>query len=326
MSDTVKTIDIPSGLNPPVRIDKYLASLAELALSRSRIQRLIADGHITVNGKTVEARHKLTGGERVVVTVTPEPSSDLTPENLPLDVVFEDEHLLVVNKAAGMVTHPAAGNYHGTLVNALLYHLGRLPESDSPERPGIVHRLDKNTTGLLVVAKTAEIFPRLQAMMQRREIKRTYLALVCGHMPNDTGEIDEPIGRSLRDRRKMVVTNVRSREARTAYTVKERFRSYDLLEVTLHTGRTHQIRVHMAHCGHPVFGDPEYGGRDKWVRGMFAPERPLARRLLDIMKRQALHAARLAFVHPITGEALSFSAELPADMQAALDILRAEGT
>ena len=231
----------------------------------------------------------------------------------------------VVNKPAGMVTHPAAGHYSGTMVNALIHHFEKLASGSGYERPGIVHRLDKGTSGLILIAKTDDIYLKLQQQMQKREIKRTYLALVCGHMKDNEGVIELPIGRSIQDRKKMVVTNVKSREARTSYKLIDRFRSYDLLEVQLHTGRTHQIRVHFSHLGHPVFGDPEYGGRHKWHGGIFAPERELAKHLLDIIPRQALHAQQLEFMHPATQKAIPLRADPPEDIKRVLGTLDKEG-
>jgi 23S rRNA pseudouridine1911/1915/1917 synthase len=210
------------------------------------------------------------------------------------------------------------------LVNALVHHFKQLAKGSGEDRPGIVHRLDKDTTGLLLVARTDIAYQRLQQALQARQVKRTYLALVCGHLKDETGVIDLPIGRSLKNRKKMAVTNLNSRPAVTHYSVIEKFRSYDLLEVTLETGRTHQIRVHLSHLGHPVFGDPEYGGREKWHRGIFAPERPLAKRLLGIMSRQALHARRLEFDHPISGERRTFEAPLPGDFKTLLEVLESE--
>ncbi|MBU0985212.1 MAG: RNA pseudouridine synthase, partial [candidate division Zixibacteria bacterium] len=200
-----------------------------------------------------------------------------------------------------------------------------LPDCGESDRPGIVHRLDKNTSGLLIIARTEETHGLLQQAIQERRVKRQYLALICGHLAEESGRIDLPIGRSLRHRTRMAVTNQNSRESVTDYTLKDRYRSYDLVEIVLQTGRTHQIRVHFSHLGHPVFGDPEYGGREKWHRGIFGPERPLAQKLLGVLQRQALHAGRLVFVHPITGEALDFAAEPPADFQELLVVLDAEG-
>jgi 23S rRNA pseudouridine1911/1915/1917 synthase len=259
------------------------------------------------------------------MVIPPLPTADLAPEQIQLSLVHEDEDIIVVDKPAGMVTHPAAGNLGGTLVNALLHHFPRLSTLPGKDRPGIVHRLDKDTSGLIVVAKTNLAYLRLQQMIQRRQLSRTYVALVCGHVKSQGGVIELPIGRSPRDRKKMAVTTQQGREAVTRYRVQDRFRSYDLLQVDLETGRTHQIRVHFSHLGHPVFGDPDYGGRHKWHRGQFAPERPLGRKLLRIMSRQALHAARLQFTHPRSGEHVDLSSELPPDFRQVLDLLDSEG-
>ncbi len=306
------------------RLDRYLADLPEIDLTRSRIQTLIADGLVTVNGEIVPKNHRVRGGETVVVTIPPAAGPHLDGEDIPLDIVYEDEHLVVVNKPAGMVTHPAPGSHSGTLVNAMIHHLGSLPEGGGADRPGIVHRLDKNTSGLLVVARSEETHRALQTAVRERAIKRTYIALVCGNITPEEGSIELPIGRSRRDRKKMAVSG-HGRAALTHYALLDRFRSYDLLEVNLHTGRTHQIRVHFSHKGHPVFGDPDYGGRHKWLRGMFGPERPLARRLLETLDRQALHASRLEFVHPVTGKALSLTSDPPEDFRTVLAMLDREG-
>ncbi len=309
----------------PERIDRYLGSHPDVRLSRTRIQKLITDGLVTVDDETTTTKYVLKGGEHICITVPAAAPSELTGEDIPLEIVYQDEYLAVVNKPAGMVTHPGAGNRSGTLVNALIHHLGRLPLMGETDRPGIVHRLDKNTTGLLVVAKTEESFKALQEAIFERKVHRTYIVLVCGHMLEDRATIDLPIGRSTRDRKKMSVAYQTGKEAKTGYKLTERFRSYDLLEASLFTGRTHQIRVHFSHLGHPVFGDQEYGGREKWLRGLFGPERPLARKMLRTLHRQALHAHRLEFEHPVTGEKLRFEADLPGDFQKILRILRSEG-
>ena len=310
-------------LAAPERIDRYLASRPEIGASRAQIQKALKAGQALVNRKPVPARHKVSGGETISLTL-PEPEPlEIVPENIPLDIRYEDDELLVVNKPAGMVTHPAVGARKGTLVHALLAHTQSLSEANGPERAGIVHRLDKNTTGLLVVAKTASAHRNLQEQLQSRSVSRTYLGIVCGHMRESEGEIDKPIGRSHRDRKKMAVTSVNSREALTRYRVLERFKSYDFLEIKLATGRTHQIRVHFSHLGHPIFGDPEYGGREKWRRGLFGPERQFGGELLKRLNRQALHAHRLQFVHPATGEEMSFEAEAPEDFLEVLDAMRA---
>ncbi|MEW5995125.1 MAG: RluA family pseudouridine synthase, partial [Candidatus Zixiibacteriota bacterium] len=250
---------------------------------------------------------------------------DLTGEDIPLKIVYEDDQVVVVDKPAGLVVHPAPGHYSGTLVNALIHHFESLAGGSAIERPGIVHRLDKDTAGLILVARTDSAYQKLQQQMQRREIKRTYLALICGHVKEKEGVIELPIGRSHRDRKKMAVTQVSGREAVTRYRLRERFRTYDLLEVDLLTGRTHQIRVHFSHLGHPIFGDPEYGGREKWHRGAFGPERQFASRLLQLIDRQALHAAKLTFTHPATGRKITLESELPDDFAKVLEQLRQEG-
>jgi 23S rRNA pseudouridine1911/1915/1917 synthase len=298
--------------------------LAKLGLSRSKIEKLIDDGLVLVDGSIIVSRHVVRAGEKITVTIPPPPPSNLVGENLAIEIVYEDEHLAVVNKPAGMVTHPAAGNQTGTLVNALLHRFGALAESGGMNRPGIVHRLDKNTSGLLVVAKTEAAFAGLQKAIQARRVVRTYWAIICGHMKEMEGTIDLPIGRSRRDRKKMIVTDSNSREAQTHYRVVERFRSYDRLEITLGSGRTHQIRVHFSHLGHPVLGDPEYGGRDSWHRGLSTPDRLLAKKLLGALPRQALHAVRLEFEHPVTGKKMKFEGALPEELVAVVGVIVAE--
>jgi 23S rRNA pseudouridine1911/1915/1917 synthase len=304
------------------RLDRYLGSHPDVPASRSKIQKLAADGYIMVAGRTVSANYKLKGGETIRITIPQHVPTVLKGEDLPLEILYEDDYLAVVNKPAGMVTHPGIGNRSGTLVNALIHHFDELALTGESERPGIVHRLDKDTTGLLVVAKTDEAFEALRTAIKAREIKRTYLALVCGHMRDETGLINLPVGRARTDRMLMRVTDHRSREAITEYRLLERFDSYDLLEVKLHTGRTHQIRVHFSHLGHPVFGDPSYGGRERWHKGQFAPDRPLGKQLLKMLPRQALHAKELSFTHPITHQEVAVTSNPPVDFQSVLDKLR----
>jgi 23S rRNA pseudouridine1911/1915/1917 synthase len=297
------------------RLDAFLGNCKETNITRSKAQKLITNGLVSVNDDDVSKSYKVQPGDVVAVTIPPEEHIHLVGEDLPLEIAYEDEHLVVVNKVAGMVTHPAVGNPTGTLVNALIYRFGKMSQIKGNHRPGIVHRLDKDTSGLLVVAKNDVVFIKLQEMMQAREISRKYKALVVGHMNEDEGEIDVPIGRSPKDRQKMgVVSEERGgRAAVTRYQLLKRYRVFDLLDVSLVTGRTHQIRVHMAHMAHPVFGDADYGGRDKILKGIFAPERPLVKELLEILPRQALHAYSLEFIHPVTGEKVSFQSELPGD-------------
>ena len=312
-------------LDEPVRLDRYLAGGAGLDLSRSFIQQIIDTGLVMVNGRAVSKSFRLKGGEAIVLTIPPVPISDLTPEEIPLEVVYEDDHLAVINKPAGMVVHPAPGNPQHTLVNALLFRFGRLATDADSLRPGIIHRLDKDTSGLLLVAKTDPVARALREQMAARLIIKTYRAVVCGHMPHPSGTIDLPIGRSMKDRKKMTVTHAHSREAVTKYAVLTRYRLVDLVEIGLVTGRTHQIRVHFSHLHHPVLGDPDYGGRLKWVKGVDPAIRLTAKKLLELMDRQALHAGSLRFIHPVTGKELTISSELPDDMRRLIIALDDEG-
>lgn len=324
IDDTTVSHTVPDDIGE-ARLDKYLGDLEDIELSRSKAQKLISRGLIRVDGQKVLAKHILVGGELIDLVIPPTPTETIKPEDIPLDIVFEDDFLVVVNKPAGMVTHPGVGNRTGTLANALTFHFDRLSQEGGVYRPGIVHRLDKDTSGLLVVAKDDNTHVALQALIKSRELKRTYLALVCGHMKISKGSINLPIGRHPTHRTLMAVNGDDARESVTHYRLVERYRSYDYLEVNLETGRTHQIRVHLAHLGHPVLGDPDYGGREVWVSAMFGPERPLARKLLKTIDRQALHAARLEFVHPYTEESLNFDAPLPDDYAAVIELLKGEG-
>ncbi len=318
------TIQVPEDCGP-MRLDRFLTDHPKIGLTRTQVQRLIARDNCLVDGRPVAKNLRLSGGERIELTIPPVQPLAIEGEDIPLDIRYEDEHLLIINKPAGLVTHPARGNMSGTLVNAVIHYLGSAPPGDAEERPGIVHRLDKETSGLLIVARTELAFAKLQQMIRDREVRRCYLALVCGHLKETEGIIDLPIGRSPSDRKKMAVVGDRGRESITHYRVLTRYRSWDLLEVRLQTGRTHQIRVHLSHLGHPVFGDSDYGGREKWHRGMFGPERPLAQRLLAMIPRQALHAYRLEFEHPITARPLSIRSDPPEDMAALLQVLDEEG-
>ena len=326
MTDNYKTIQftVPDDVNN-IRLDKYVGRDDNLKNSRSRIQKLIEAGLVAVDEKPASHNHVIAGGEKITIRIPPPSKSDVSPEDIPLDIIYEDDSLLVVNKPAGMVTHPAAGNYSGTMVNALLHYSRNLSQVQGGDRPGIVHRLDKNTSGLIIVAKSDHVHLALQNQLRERNIKRTYTALICGHIKQDTGTIELPVGRSIKDRKKMTVTNLKARHAITEYRLVDRFRLYDLLEVNLKTGRTHQIRVHFSHLGHPVFGDPDYGGRVKWHRGIFTADRLTARKALKIMERQALHACRLEFSHPEGGEKISLEAPLPDDYRNLLDYLEIEG-
>jgi 23S rRNA pseudouridine1911/1915/1917 synthase len=317
--------DVQKKSVPPEEAGKRLdAAVAVLfpRLTRSQAQRLIREGHVTVGGRVAKSSHRVRAGEDVVLS-RPDPGpSALTPENIPLDVVFEDEHLIVVNKPAGMVVHPGAGVKAGTLVNALLAHCKDLSGIGGVVRPGIVHRLDKGTSGLLVAAKTDDAHLNLARQIASREAVRQYVAVVWGVVRDDRGRIEAPIGRSAHHRKKMAVDSRRGRQAATRYEVLERFRFATLISATLETGRTHQIRVHFSHLGHPVFGDPQYGGRTKAASRLGGGDRKAASEMLGIVDRPALHATALRFAHPATGRLLSFEAGPPSDIMKLLDALR----
>ncbi|MFH1007954.1 MAG: RluA family pseudouridine synthase [Candidatus Latescibacterota bacterium] len=303
------------------RVDQFLAE-QELGCSRSYLQKLIGAGHVIINGVQPKSSYAIRPGDRVFVTL-PEPiPTHLDPEEIPLDIFLEDEHLLVLNKPAGMVVHPSSGHRTGTLVHALLHHCKHLSGIGGVLKPGIVHRLDRDTSGLLVVAKDDETHRELSRQFGERTIARTYLALVWGTPEPPEGRIEKPIGRSSSDRKKMAVTEKgRGRFAATRYRVTDEFDFLSCLSLGLETGRTHQIRVHMSHIGHPVFGDPIYSGREKQLKGIAPDYRIQARSFLAQMPRQALHAATLGFVHPKTGEPREFSAEMPEDMKSLLDVV-----
>ncbi len=298
------------------RLDSWLARrLPEL--SRSRLQSLIEAGHVLLDGRPCRASARLRSGQAVAVYVPPPERARPEPEDIPLAIVFEDSHLLVVNKPAGLVVHPGAGAPGGTLVNALLRHVPDLSGVGGVRRPGIVHRLDRGTSGLLVVAKDDETHRALARQFAGREVEKEYLALVLGVPAASGGTVAAPIGRDPVHRRKMSVRAPRGREARSDYRLLEAFDGASLLRVRIHTGRTHQIRVHLASIGHPVAGDTTYGGTRTP-----SSRRAAARDALRGLTRPALHAARLAFVHPATGERLAFEAPLPADIQHVLASLR----
>jgi 23S rRNA pseudouridine1911/1915/1917 synthase len=303
------------------RIDLFL-SRQDLGLSRAFIQKLISDHNILVNGRPIKPSYKIKGGERIEIDVPPLEKPSLQPEDLPLDIIYQDSDLLVVNKKAGMVVHPAVGNYSHTLVNALLFHCKDLSGINGVLRPGIVHRLDKGTSGLLVVAKNDFAHLGLAEQIKNRTLLREYHAITWGHMPSQEGTIEAPIGRAVKDRKKMAVNRFKGRESLTQYRVLERFDLCDLLSIRLKTGRTHQIRVHLSYLNHPVLGDPEYGGRQKWIKGIYDQERPFAQKLLSTIDRQALHAKKLGFVHPRTKEYTEFNSENPADIETILNLLR----
>jgi 23S rRNA pseudouridine1911/1915/1917 synthase len=300
------------------RLDSFLAG--RLGLSRSRVVQLIEAGQVLLNGAPPRKRDRPAPGDRIEVRIPPPEASPLTPEDLPLDILYEDGDLLVLDKAPGMVVHPAPGHRGGTLVNALLHAARDLSGIGGVLRPGIVHRLDKDTSGLLIVAKSDAAHRALSEALSRRRIRRRYLTACWGHLPEDALSVDAPIARHPSDRKRMAVVEG-GRRAVTRFRRLERWPAADLLEAELETGRTHQIRVHLLHLGHPVVGDPVYGaGRE---RGFSGAVREWARELARRTPRQFLHAAELRFRHPRTGEDLRFQAPLPDDLRSVADWARA---
>lgn len=296
------------------RLDLFLARFIERT-SRSQIQKWIKDGLILVDGRPAKPKQSVIPNQVIRVTRVKPPPIEAQPEPIPLDIVFEDHALLVINKPAGMVVHPAHGNRSGTLVNALLGHSKSLSAyHDDLNRPGIVHRLDKDTSGLLVVAKDESVHRDLALQFKDKSVHREYIAVVWGRLSKKRGTVDEPLGRSIRDRRKITVTETGKR-AVTHYEAVERFPFVTLMRLRLETGRTHQIRVHMAHAGHPVFGDQTYGGRTRQLGPLNREQTEEVQAWLSVMPRQALHARTLGFTHPGTGERLHFESDLPEDMQ-----------
>lgn len=288
------------------RLDKFVTdSMDDTAVSRTQVQEWIKAGAVEVDGKAAKANYKVTESNRVVLHIPELENAAIEPEAIPLEVIYEDSDLIVINKPRGMVVHPAPGHTSGTLVNALMHHCKDLSGINGMIRPGIVHRIDKDTTGLLMAAKNDLAHISLAEQLKEHTVMRKYIALVHGNLPHDQGTIDAPIGRDLKDRKLFTVTERNSRHAVTHFVVLERLGDYSIVELQLETGRTHQIRVHMKYIGHPLAGDPVYG-RNKTVA----------------LKGQALHAAVLGFTHPRSGERLQFEVPLPADFEHVLNSLR----
>ena len=293
------------------RIDLFLSR--EIGSSRSQIDKLILDGHVKLNNCPVKPSYRVKENDRIMVNIPPIKELSARPEHIPLDIIYEDKDIIVINKAPGIVVHPAAGNPDGTLVNALLHHCKDMSGIGGCVRPGVVHRLDKDTSGLIVFAKNDAAHLNISAQIKNREVKKTYIALVYGKIKNDSGVIDAPIGRHPVHRKKMAVitaSNMKKREALTCYKVTERFSGklgqFTLVELDLKTGRTHQIRVHLSHVGHPVVGDKTYSKKMDMTGAA----------------RQLLHASKLAFLHPATGRQMEFSADVPEDMKQVLEKLK----
>jgi len=300
------------------RLDLFIQH-HEAYSSRNRIQTLIQDGLALVNGKSEKSSYKVRAGDSVTLELPERPVREVLPENIPIHVVFEDDHMVVLNKPSNLVVHPAPGNYTGTLVNALLFHYGSLPSSGKSssgeagterERAGIVHRLDKDTSGVMVVARTEQALKALAKQFKDRVVQKKYVALVAGVIKKGSGTIETAIGRHVKERKKISVHTESPREAVTLYKVKERFKNATLVEVEIKTGRTHQIRVHLAHLGFPVLGDRVYGGAKVMKAGDLA------------IGRQMLHAESLSLLHPVTGTPLTFIAPPPTDIAEAVEHLR----
>ncbi len=295
------------------RIDTVIAE--SQGISRSAVVKLIESGAVLVNSAPVSKNYKLKDGDTVEIFYPDVKEYEVEPQNIPLDIIYEDDDVIVINKPSGMVVHPAPGNYDGTLVNALLYHCGdSLSGIGGVARPGIVHRIDKDTSGLLVVAKNDTAHTQLSEQMKRHAVSRVYYAITVGNLRETSGTVNAPIGRHPIDRKKMAVISDAShaaREAVTHYRVEKRFNGFDLVRCVLETGRTHQIRVHMAYLGHPLLGDEVYGGTKTRFYALHK----------NLMHGQCLHAMELTFTHPITGENLKFVSPLPDDFERVLDLL-----
>lgn len=315
-------IDIPYGKKKE-RLDVFLTNSVENS-TRTRIQKLIKANLVVVNGNIEKPNYQVVPGDKIVLTIPVSPRPESTEaENIPLDIVYEDDYLLIVNKPAGMVAHPSLGNYSGTLVNALLHHTRSLSDvNDEPGRAGIVHRIDKETSGLLLVAKDDWTHSQLAKQFSSHNIEREYWAVCWGKFKESKGEVIGNIARSNKDRKVFTVSKTDGKHAHTFFEVIEEYEFASLIKLNLKTGRTHQIRVHMSHINHPIFGDPTYGGRKIMYGSDFAKLKSRVNNLLEIMTRQALHAKTLGFYHPMKKEILRFDSELPADMELLISKLK----
>ena len=316
------------------RIDKYLVSRLQ-DFSRSHIQRLIKEEAVKVNNVAVKSSYEIKLKDVISIDLPTEGSDHITPENLPLDIIYEDEYLMVLNKCTDTVVHPSRGHASGTLVNALAFHCNNLSSINGPLRPGIVHRLDRDTSGAILVVKDEQVHKHLALQFEKREIKKEYLAVLKGEMELDSDRIDLPIGKDKRDRKKMAIRHDNGKNAVTIFEVLERFQGHTLVKVFLETGRTHQIRVHMKTIGHPVIADLAYGNSEAcYLEDLLGPDlnkdihslakkAELCNNTADpIIERQALHAYKIGFVHPVTNETLEFTAEIPEDMCNLITTLR----
>ncbi len=328
-------LSVAPGQNP-TRLDQYLTNMIQNA-SRNRIQKAIEVGNVLVNGKEAKRSRRIQPGDEIYVKLLTPPPIELIPEDIGLNIVYEDEWLMIVNKPPGMVTHPGFGNRHGTLVNAVLWHLGEresitLDGSEDEDdlgdffkaesmKPGIIHRLDKNTSGLLVIAKEPQIQLKIAEQFEQRTVEKMYYALVWGKFEQDHGVITGDIGRSPRDRKLYAVVNKGGKPSMTEYFVEKRLHYVTLVRIKLHTGRTHQIRVHFKHIDRPIFGDPEYGGGAVVYGGYNTQWKSLCEKSLKKTNRQMLHAGVLGFEHPVKKEFMRFQSDIPKDMQRIINML-----
>ena len=296
------------------RLDTYVSSKS--GLSRSHVQKLIKQGLVIVNSRIEKVSYKVKNGDSIELTIPVQPESPLVPEDIPLDVIYEDEHIIIINKPPKMIVHPAAGYKSGTLINALIYRCGKLASIGAPLRPGIVHRLDKDTSGIIVIAKDDAAYLNLCKQFKERKVEKYYLALLYGTLKKDKGEINTPIGRAIADRKKMSTKTRKGKEAVTQFEVIKRFKSATMVKIKIITGRTHQIRVHFAASGHPVLGDKIYGKKT---------DIKFAQRTINF-SRQMLHAQSLKFKHPVDGSPLEFTTPIPKDIETAIKELNEEST
>jgi 23S rRNA pseudouridine1911/1915/1917 synthase len=310
----VKQELFPEIADSGLRIDKYLSTVNE-QLSRSYIQKLLKSGLVLVDGKPVKASYQVEEGEVISLDIPEAVEPEIEPEDMDLDILYEDKDVILINKPKGMVVHPAAGHYSHTLVNGLMYHCkDQLSGINGVMRPGIVHRIDMDTTGVIIACKNDMAHNSIAAQLKEHSITRRYQAIVHGVLKDDTGTIDAPIGRHPTDRKKMSINYNHGKNAVTHYKVLKRFRQYTHVECRLETGRTHQIRVHMKHIGHVLFNDERYGGHEILKGTHFSKYKQFVNNCFDTCPRQALHAMTLGFVHPVTGEEMYFTSELPDDM------------
>jgi 23S rRNA pseudouridine1911/1915/1917 synthase len=298
-----------------IRLDTYL-SKTSLPLTRSKINKKIKDKEILVNGEKTKPSYKVKKGDIVEVFYEPRVPFEIKPQKIPISILYEDEDIIVLNKQKGIVVHPAKGNSDGTLVNALLYHCSDLSKGSAMDRPGVIHRLDEDTTGVIVFAKSERVHSKIADQFQKREVEKIYLAVVWGEPPMKEGKISSPIGRSPFDRKLMAVTPLDSRDSLTKFKVLHSYGFASILKVILETGRTHQIRVHLSHFGYPVIGDGDYGGRDKRIlRRIGLDYADFFDKIMEIIDRQALHAASIEFTHPVKKKRMRFTAPIYDDMK-----------